>query len=149
MINEMKLTAILNKVRFEDPEVMPAWKVVRMATIENARVLGIEDQVGSIEVGKDADLILIDLKQLSLAPLYTQPMRNFIPNLVYSARGCEVDTVMVKGRLLVEHRRPLTFDIGQILEEAQRLADEIGEKAAPQFREIDGKNAQYMREDKL
>lgn len=149
MINEMKLTAILNKVRFEDPEVMPAWKVVRMATIENARVLGIEDRVGSIEVGKDADLILIDLKQLSLAPLYTQPMRNFIPNLVYSARGCEVDTVMVKGRLLVEHRRPLTFDIGQILEEAQRLADEIGEKAAPQFREIDGKNAQYMREDKL
>lgn len=149
IFNEMKLTAILNKVRFEDPEVMPAWKVVRMATIENARVLGIEDRVGSIEEGKDADLILIDLKQLSLSPLITVPMRNFIPNLVYSARGHEVDTVMVKGRLLVEHRRPLTFDVEQIMEEAQAFADEIGQRAAPQFQEINGKNAQYMRENKL
>mgnify|MGYP000237750836 CR=1 FL=1 len=87
MINEMKLTAILNKVRFEDPEVMPAWKVVRMATIENARALGIEQRVGSIQEGKDADLILIDAKQLSLSPMITVPMRNFIPNLVYSARA--------------------------------------------------------------
>jgi len=149
IFNEMKLTAILNKVRFGDPEVMPAWKVVRMATIENAQVLGIADRVGSIEAGKDADLILIDLKQLSLTPLITKPMRNFIPNLVYSARGHEVDTVIVKGKVLMEHRRPLTFDIDKIMAETQVFADEIGEKAAPQFYEINGKNAQYMKENKL
>lgn len=149
MLNEMKLTAILNKVRFEDPEVMPAWKVVRMATIENARALGIEERVGSIEVGKDADLILIDTKQASLVPLLTTPMRNFIPNLVYSARGHEVDTVIVMGRVLMEHRKPLTFDLESILDQTQSMAQEIGEKAAGQFYEINGKNAQYMREDKL
>jgi len=149
MFNEMKLTAILNKVRFEDPVVMPAWKVVRMATIENARALGIEDRVGSIQEGKDADLILIDLHQLSLTPLITKPMRNFIPNLVYSARGAEVDTVLVKGRVIVEHRKPQTFDLREIWEEAQAFAGEIGEKAAPEFWEINGKNAQYMREEKL
>lgn len=149
MINEMKLTAILNKVRFEDPEVMPAWKVVRMATIENAKALGIEQRVGSIQEGKDADLILIDAKQLSLSPMITVPMRNFIPNLVYSARGPEVDTVIVKGNILVEHRKPQTFDMDEIIEKTQALADEIGEKAAAQFYEINGKNAQYMREDKL
>lgn len=149
MINEMKLTAILNKVRFEDPEVMPAWKVVRMATIENAKALGIADRVGSIQEGKDADLILIDTNQLSLVPLITTPMRNFIPNLVYSARGNEVDTVIVKGKVLVEHRKPLTFDIADIMAQAQTMAQEIGKKASPQFYEINGKNAQYMREDKL
>ena len=149
MFNEMKLTAILNKVRYADPEVMPAWKVVRMATIENARVLGIDDAVGSIREGKDADLILIDLKQPTLAPLYTKPMRNFIPNLVYSARGHEVDTVMVKGRILVENKKAITFHVEEILEEAQRFADDIGERAVPQFNEINGKNALYMREGKL
>lgn len=149
MFNEMKLTAILNKVRYSDPEVMPAWKVVRMATIENAKVLGIDDAVGSIRKGKDADLILIDLKQPTLAPLYTKPMRNFIPNLVYSARGHEVDTVMVKGRILVENKKAVTFNVEEILEEAQRFADDIGERAVPQFNEINGKNALYMREGKL
>lgn len=149
IINEMKMTAILNKVRYEDPEVMPAWKVVRMATIENARVLGLADTVGSIAEGKDADLILIDLKQASLMPLYTRPMRNFIPNLVYSARGNEVDTVIVKGRILMEQRQPKTFDLSQILADVQEHADEIGRAAEPQFLEINGKNAQYMREGKL
>ena len=120
-----------------------------MATIENAKALGIADRVGSIQEGKDADLILIDTNQLSLVPLITTPMRNFIPNLVYSARGNEVDTVIVKGKVLVEHRKPLTFDIADIMAQAQTMAQEIGEKASPQFYEINGKNAQYMREDKL
>ncbi|MBR4074440.1 MAG: amidohydrolase family protein [Firmicutes bacterium] len=149
MFNEMKLTSVLNKVRFEDSEVMPAWKVVRMATIEGAKVLGIDDKVGSIREGKDADLILIDTKHTTLTPIITTPMRNFIPNLVYSARGNEVDTVMVKGKILVENKKPITFDVDAIIEEAQGYADEIGEKAKPEFDEINGKTAQYMKEGKL
>ena len=149
IINEMKLTAILNKVKYEDPEVMPAWKVLRMATIENAKALGIDKITGSIKEGKYADLILVDLNQASLAPLYTKPMRNFIPNLVYSARGNEVDTVIVAGKIIVENKAPKTFYMNEILQEVQGHADVIGERATAQFNEINGKNAVYMRENKL
>lgn len=149
IISEMKMTAILNKVKYEDPEVMPAWKVLRMATIENAKALGIDNLTGSIKEGKDADLILIDLHQASLAPLYTSPMRNFIPNLVYSARGNEVDTVVVAGKILVENKKTITFDLDDILSEVQEYANEIGKKAEKEFVEINGRNAQYMREGKL
>src|SRR5699024_3262296 len=61
IINEMKLTALFNKIKYDDPEVMPAWKVLRMATIEGAKAFGIGDEVGSIEVGKKADITFVDL----------------------------------------------------------------------------------------
>jgi 5-methylthioadenosine/S-adenosylhomocysteine deaminase len=76
-------------------------------------------------------------------------MRNFVPNLVYSARGNEVDTVIVDGKILVENKIPKTFNLQEILKEVQAHADVIGEKAARQFNEINGKNAKYMRENKL
>lgn len=149
MIHEMYTTALFNKLRFEDPEIMPAWRVLRMATIENARALGIDDITGSIEVGKDADIILIDTRHPGLMPFMTNPMRNFVPNLVYSGQGHEVDTVIVKGRILMEGRRGITFDINAIMDNVQTFADEIGEKAAAEFHHINGKNARYMKERKL
>ncbi len=149
MFSEMKATSCFNKIKYQSSTIMPAWKVLRMATIEGARALGIDDVTGSIEVGKCADIILIDLKNPQLAPVYTVPMRNLVPNLVYAARGNEVDTVIAHGRVIVEHRIPLTFDLEQILEDAQKHADVIGAKAQKQFEEINGRNAQYMREGKL
>ena len=149
MIAEMKMSAILNKCKYDDPAVMPAWKVLRMATIEGARALGIEDVTGSLEVGKDADIILIDLNRSTMRPVYTHPMRNLIPNLVYSARGNEVDTVMVRGRILVEHGQPVTFDMERAIREAQAVADRIGALAAPKFDEIHGENSVYMETGKL
>lgn len=149
MIAEMKATAVFNKIKYNDSTIMPAWKVLRMATIENARALGIDDLTGSIEIGKCADLVLIDLKTTTMSPVYTTPMRNMIPNLVYSARGPEVDTVIVNGRLLVENKKALTFDPLNIIETAQKFADDIGPKAKPLFDEINGMNAQYMRTDCL
>ena len=73
-----------------------------------------------MEVGKYADIILIDLNHPSLAPIHVNPMRNFIPNLVYSAKGNEVDTVIVAGKVLVENRKPLTFNVEEIMDEAQK-----------------------------
>jgi len=128
---------------------MPAWKVLRMATIEGAKALGINDVTGSIEVGKCADIILINLKQPQIAPIYTVPMRNLVPNLVYAARGNEVDTVIAHGKVIVEHRVPQTFDLEEIIEDAQKHANIIGTKAQKQFEEINGRNALYMREGKL
>lgn len=149
IINEMKLTALFNKLKYEDPEVMPCWKVLRMATIEGAKAIGIGDVTGSLEIGKQADIILIDLNQLSLAPIHVNPMRNFIPNLVYSARGNEVDTVIVAGQVIVENKRPLTFNVDEILAEGQKEADIMGKGAVDKFWEVNGANAVYMNEGKL
>lgn len=149
MFSEMKATSCFNKIKYQSSTIMPAWKVLRMATIEGAKALGIDDVTGSIEVGKCADIILIDLKHPQIAPIYTVPMRNLVPNLVYAARGNEVDTVIAHGKVIIEHRVPQTFDLEEIIEEAQKHADIIGTKAQKQFEEINGKNAWYMRKGKL
>ena len=149
MFSEMKATAIYNKIKHQSSTIMPAWKVLRMATIEGARSLGIEDLTGSIEIGKCADIILLDCKCPTLAPIYTVPMRNMIPNIVYAARGHEVDTVIAHGNVIVENRVPQTFDMDEIITRAQSYSNEIGTKAAPLFYEINGMNARYMRENKL
>jgi 5-methylthioadenosine/S-adenosylhomocysteine deaminase len=76
ILNQMTLTALFNKIRYRDPTVMPAWEAVRIAMIERARAIGLGDEIGSLEVGKQADLILVDLTALNLSPVLTQPVRN-------------------------------------------------------------------------
>jgi 5-methylthioadenosine/S-adenosylhomocysteine deaminase len=125
IFNEMKLTALFNKIKFHDPTVMPAWDVLRMATIEGARAIGLGDQIGSLEPGKQADLILVDLNALNLLPVLTEPVRNIVPNLVYSATGREVDLVMVAGRVLLRDGRVLTADEAEIRATAQAMAEEV------------------------
>jgi 5-methylthioadenosine/S-adenosylhomocysteine deaminase len=149
IINEMKLTALFNKIRYQNPEIMPAWKVLRMATIEGAKAIGIADQIGSLAEGKRADFILIDLKKPAMMPTITEPMRNHVPNLVYSARGDEVAMVVVDGQVILENGRLQTADEDEIISEAQRLCEPLGSAAAPEFWRINGTNAHFMREGKL
>jgi 5-methylthioadenosine/S-adenosylhomocysteine deaminase len=149
LFNEMKLTALFNKIRASDPEAMPAWRVLRMATIEGATALGWADEIGSLAIGKRADLVLVDVRRLTLSPVHTRPMRNLVPNLVYSARGDEVDTVVVDGQVLVEGGRVVTVDEDAIVAEAQRLAGPIGAAAEADFWRVGGTNAQFMRDGRL
>ena len=149
MFNEMKLTALFNKIRYQDPEVMPAWRVLRMATIEGARALGLDPSIGSLTPGKQADFILVDLTRPSLAPIYTEPMRNIIPNLVYSGRGDEVTLVAVDGRVIYENGRLIHLDETDVVSAIQGAADRLGPKAAPEFWKINGTNARFMKEGKL
>jgi 5-methylthioadenosine/S-adenosylhomocysteine deaminase len=130
IFNEMKLTALFNKIRYRDPTVMPAWEVLRMATIEGARAIGLGEEIGSLDPGKQADMILVDLKSPNLSPVIAEPVRNIVPNLVYAASGHEVKLVMVAGRILVRDGQVLTADEKAILEEAQGQADEISRKVA-------------------
>jgi 5-methylthioadenosine/S-adenosylhomocysteine deaminase len=125
IFNEMKLTALFNKIKFRDPTVMPAWDVLRMATIEGARAIGLGDAVGSLEAGKQADLILVDLHALNLMPILTEPLRNIVPNLVYAGTGKEVDFVMVAGQVLVRDGRVLTADEETVVAEAQEQAEQV------------------------
>ncbi len=126
----MKLTALFNKIKYRDPTIMPAWEVLRMATIEGAKAIGLGDEIGSLEAGKQADLILVDLGQLNLMPILQEPIRNIVPNLVYAANGREVKSVMVAGRILVDEGRILTIDEEMVRVEVQRQADELAQRVA-------------------
>lgn len=124
MIREMKLASLIHKVRLSDPTVMSAEEVLEMATINGARALGMSDEIGSIEVGKKADIILVrtDLPHL------TPPM-NPISHLVYAGEGSDVDTVIVDGKVLMEQRRVTTLDETVVLEQASRRAEKLLQRA--------------------
>ncbi|MTI95697.1 MAG: amidohydrolase [Firmicutes bacterium] len=131
MFNEMKFTAILNKCRFRDPRRFPAWQMLRLATIDGARAIGLGEEVGSLRPGKKADMIMIDLDNPALAPIITDPVRNIVPNLVYSANGSEVDTVIIDGKIVMEARKILTLDEKLAIAEAHRQAQLVARKAKP------------------
>ena len=149
IFNEMKLGALFNKIKYKNPEVMPAWKMLRMATIEGAKAIGLGNMIGSLEKGKRADFIAVDLNQTTMQPVFTKPMRNMVPNLVYSARGSEVSHVAVDGKLIYKEGTLLTINEKDLLPEIRKYADEIGELASEEFWKINGTNAQFMRENKL
>lgn len=125
LFNEMKLTALFNKIMTRRPDVMPAWTVLRMATIEGARAIGLGDSIGSLETGKEADIALVDLRKLNLSPVVVGPIRNIVPNLVYSATGHEVDTVIVAGQVIMQGREILTACEASIRVAAQAAADDL------------------------
>jgi 5-methylthioadenosine/S-adenosylhomocysteine deaminase len=126
IFNEMKLTALFNKIKYRDPTVLPAWEALRMATIEGAQAIGLGEEIGSLEVGKQADLILVDLKALNLSPVFDEPVRNIVPNLVYAGSGHEVKSVVVAGRVLMRDRELITADEAGVRAEAQAQAEAIG-----------------------
>ncbi len=117
MFESMKFAALIQKTHYGDPTVMPAEKVLRMATIEGAKALGLENIVGSLEVGKRADLILVDFEKPHLTPTH-----DFYANLVYSARGSDVDTVIVDGKILMENRKVKTLNESEVMKKARETA---------------------------
>ena len=108
---------------------IPAWKILRMATIEGAQAIGIDKQTGSLEPGKRADIILLDLGSLSLTPTLIEPMTNIVQNIAYSGTGNEVETVIVDGKMIMENRKVLTMDEQLVLSEAQKQAQTATEAA--------------------
>jgi 5-methylthioadenosine/S-adenosylhomocysteine deaminase len=120
LFQEMDSAAKLHKVQRLDPTVLDARTVFRMATRGGARVLGMESQVGSLEAGKKADIILLDLNQPHLTPLY-----NIYSHLVYAARGADVTRVIINGRTVMKNRELLTLDLKEILSRANRFADTL------------------------
>ncbi len=149
IINEMKNVTIFNKIKYGDPEVMPAWKALRMATIEGAKALGLDSEIGSLEVGKKADFIAVDLRFPSMQPVYTYPMRNIVPNLVYSARGEEVTLAAVDGNVIMKDRKIVGIEEKEYIDAVTYCPKDIGERAEKEFFEINGTNAHFMRENKL
>lgn len=115
MFDTMKMGALLQKHTYRDPAVLSAYQVLRMATINGARALGLENELGSIEVGKRADIILIDLLKPHLRPLH-----DVYTCLVYSVRGSDVDTVIVDGKILMKDKEVKTLDEREVMEKAEK-----------------------------
>lgn len=109
MFEEMKTTAYLQKVKNMDPEAIKAYDILKMATIEGAEVLGLENEIGTIEVGKKADIIIIDTKNLRFSP-----ENDVATTLVYSSNGCDVLTTIVDGKVLMENRKFLYSDVEEV-----------------------------------
>jgi cytosine/adenosine deaminase-related metal-dependent hydrolase len=124
MFREMFLAAIIHKARTLNPLTMPAETVLEMATINGAKALGLERDIGSIEVGKRADLVLVDTKQLNVAPTY-----NPVSNIIYAANGFNVYTTIVNGQILVHEGKLLTLDEQKIIETAQDRGQKLVERA--------------------
>lgn len=116
MFGEMNTTAKIHKADRLDPTVMSAATTLHAATMGGARVLGAERMIGSLEPGKKADCIVLDLNQPHLTPIY-----NPVSHLVYAARGGDVMHSVINGRVVMEHRRLLTIDENAILARAAEI----------------------------
>jgi 5-methylthioadenosine/S-adenosylhomocysteine deaminase len=125
LFEEMDLAAKLQKITRMDPRALPAEQVVEMATIGGARALHLDKQIGSLETGKKADLILIDTG----AP-HATPMYNVYSELVYASKASDVRTVVVGGKLVMEDRRMLTLNETEILAKAQEYKKKISASLA-------------------
>ena len=124
MVREMRLAALIHKPVVKDPLVVSAEDVIEMATLGGAVAMGIDDKVGSLEVGKLADIILIDMRTLGLTPAV-----NPVSNLVYSGNGLNVDTVMVNGKILMKDKQLLTLDRDKVIDNARTHIVDLLERA--------------------
>jgi 5-methylthioadenosine/S-adenosylhomocysteine deaminase len=120
LFQEMDTAAKLGKVHTMDPTVMNAQTVLRMATIEGAKILGLGNKVGSLEVGKKADLLFLERSKPHLIPCYDP-----FSLLVYSAQGADVHSVMIDGKMVMKDRKILTFDLDEVLEQVTRISQMI------------------------
>jgi 5-methylthioadenosine/S-adenosylhomocysteine deaminase len=120
LFETMKVASLLQKVHHRDPGVIDPYTVLRMATFGGARALGLEKVCGTIEVGKRADLILVDLESA-----HNQPVNNLFSQLVHCAKSGDVSIVMVNGTVLMENRQTLFLDEPQVIRRAQETGRDL------------------------
>jgi cytosine/adenosine deaminase-related metal-dependent hydrolase len=129
MIREMKAGCLIQNVHRRRAAVTTAEDALEMATIGGARAIGREDELGSLEVGKRADIVLVDLGEP-----HSMPVRDPVSNLVYSAHGGNVDTVIIDGRVVMRDRAVVGANESAIIAAAQEAADRVAVDLMPQRR---------------
>jgi 5-methylthioadenosine/S-adenosylhomocysteine deaminase len=131
LIQEMKIASIMQKVHQLNATVMPARQVLRMATVNGARALGMQNQLGSLEVGKKADIVIIDLMKPHLAPLLVGEFSNVVPNIVFAAQASDVETVLIDGKVVMEKRVLKTVNEEEVIQRATKAAYELLDRRKP------------------
>lgn len=116
MFETMKFAVLLQKGINESPEILPAYEVLKMATINGAKTLGLEEKIGSIENKKQADIIIIDLNNCE-----TMPLNNIFAQIVYNVKGHNVDTTIVNGKVLMENKTLNNIDENQIIKNCNKI----------------------------
>jgi 5-methylthioadenosine/S-adenosylhomocysteine deaminase len=126
MFQEMHLAALLPKGIRQDPTAVPARAAFAMATIDGAKALGMDKFIGSLEVGKRADIAILQLDCTHNVPRYDLSPDNTYSQLVYAAKAHDVQHVMIEGRWVMRDRTLLTLDETRVRAEAQRIAAQVG-----------------------
>jgi 5-methylthioadenosine/S-adenosylhomocysteine deaminase len=134
LFREMRTISLLTKTLLQDPTAFSSWQMLFLATTYGANVLGLQKKIGTLEVGKQADIITFNLNNLLLTPIVSYPFHNFIPNLVHSATGTEVDNVIINGKLVLYQKEFTEIDEFQIISESNKRAKVIYEKAADDWK---------------
>ena len=122
MFEAMRQAAFLHKLTSNNPSAMPATTALRMATIDGARVLGLDREIGSLETGKRGDLLVVSMTSARQTPMYDP-----LSHLVYVTRGDDVQTVVVNGKILMQDRKMLTLNERDVLSEAHQWAERVSE----------------------
>ena len=120
MFEAMRMASLLHKLQSQDPRAVSAKTALEMATIRGARALGMESRIGSLEPGKRADLILVDVSGARQTPMYDP-----VSHLVYVSHGDDVRTTIVNGRILMRDRKVLTLNESEVIRDARAWADKV------------------------
>ena len=123
LIEELKTASLLQKVSTLDPKVLSSDEAITMATIKGAEALGLENEIGSIEVGKKADIILIDTNSANMVP----DSSSLSSNVIYSANGSNVDTTICNGKILMENKKLTVLNEQEIYDKAKKAIKELKE----------------------
>ena len=123
LIEELKTASLLQKVSTLDPNVVNSHEAIAMGTIKGAEALGLSDEIGSIEVGKKADIILIDTNSANMVP----DSSTLTSNIIYSANGSNVDTTICNGKILMENKKLTVLDEQEIYEKARKAIKNLKE----------------------
>ena len=120
MFEEIKSAAYLQKVINKSATAISGYDVLKMATIDGAKALGLDNEIGSLEVGKKADIIVIDLDKPHLIPVH-----DIYSTLAYSVNGADVETVIIDGKIIMENRKMLTIDEEMVKKEINRVVNKL------------------------
>ena len=124
MFEAMRIACLIQGGIHENEERINAKDGIKMATINGAKLLGLDDKIGSIEIGKDADIILVNIEE-KLDNITMLPNLNLIANLVYNTTGKNVDTTIVKGNILMENRKIKHIDVGKVIEKCKEIVNRL------------------------
>ena len=125
MFEEMKFASLLAKTREQDPTALDAWDVLRMATIDGARAIGLDDQLGSLEAGKRADFVAVRTNTPRMTPYLTDRRCNLHHNLVFAVQGGDVSLTVCDGQERVRDGVLLSADMNEILDEVHRCIPDL------------------------
>lgn len=120
MFEEMRTAAYLQKVNIMEPSVITAYDILKMATIDGAKVLGMDDKIGSLKPGKKADMIFIKTDKLHMCP-----ENDICYNIVYSANGADVEDVMIDGKIIMQNRKMVNVDEKQVMRQVKKIAKRL------------------------